>query len=83
MARTMKVKLRETMTLIGKANPTRTFTSREMLWEMQEYGINFNNTVERVSFYLRSHPDFDDVGKKHSSGVRAYQYKTKTTLKAI
>ena len=78
-----KEKIRNAMSNIGKENPTRHFTAREMLGEMNQYGIRFSNTVERVSFYLRTHPDFGEVGRMRSHGVRIYQYKTKTALKAI
>tara|TARA_X000001382_G_scaffold92722_2_gene67306 strand:+ start:423 stop:623 length:201 start_codon:yes stop_codon:yes gene_type:complete len=62
------------MGLIGRENPLVVYSPREMLGVLNEYGVKYAGTVERVSYYLRNHPEFVQV--ETSRKGKRYQHKT-------
>tara|TARA_R110000824_G_scaffold47569_2_gene135314 strand:- start:53 stop:286 length:234 start_codon:yes stop_codon:yes gene_type:complete len=68
------VRLRNKMELIGRENPLVVYTPREMLGALNDYGVKYAGTVERVSYYLRNHPDFVQV--EGTRKQKRYQHKT-------
>tara|TARA_R100000908_G_scaffold64309_1_gene47761 strand:- start:1326 stop:1559 length:234 start_codon:yes stop_codon:yes gene_type:complete len=72
------IRLRNKIGLIGRENPLRVYSPREMLGVLNQYGVKHAGTVERVAYYLRSHPEFVEVGDT----LRGKQYQHKTGIEA-
>jgi len=68
------IRLQNKMGLIGRENPLRAFSPREMVGVLNEYGVKHAGTVERVAYYLRNHPEFVQVENARKN--KRYQHKT-------